>query len=358
MRLADRYLLCHLPLPFAVGLAVFVCIMLAEIAWHISGLLVGTGVSGLALLEFFAYSAPRAVVWSTPVGLVVAVCFAMTNLARHGEITALRAGGMSLARLQLPWFAAAAVASGVAVWANQWLVPRTTQRAYELFSRMTLQAPVAKEAWQQFFRSPQGDLFYVRRMNASTGRLEGITIWRVDGREQVRRLLVARSAQVEGSQWVLREGYQRDFDATGRPLGAPLYFHRLPISMWEAIHQYYADNRTPYEMSITELRALARVLEAGGKDPHRLLVHLHFAYSIPCAGLVFVLVAGPLAYRYAHLGNFAGLVLAIAIVFLYNGLRSWTLALGLAGTLSPALAGWLPNATFALAGLVMLARER
>lgn len=357
MRLIDRYLLRQLPLPFLVGLGVFVCIMLAEVAWRISGALLGSGVSALTLARFFAYSAPRAAVWSAPVGILVAVSMAMTNLERHGEVTAMRAGGASLARVQFPWIVAGALVAALAVWANQGVVPHTTQRAYELFTQMTYQAPVVKEAWNQLFRSPDGDLFYVRRMNAAESRLEGITIWHVDSRGRVGRVVVARSARVKGDRWVLEHGFARSFDPTGRPLGGPAYFRQLPMDMWAAIQEYYSERRTPHEMSVTELGDLARVLEAGGKDAHQLLVHLHFKYSIPCAAAVFALVAGPLAHRYSRLGSFAGLVLAVVLLFLYNGVRSWTLALGLAGTLSPVVAGWLPNVLFLAVGLVLVFRQ-
>ncbi len=351
MTIADRYLLRHLPLPFFVGLAVFVAIMLAEVAWRISGALVGAHVSASMLAMFFMYSAPRAAVWSAPVGLLVAVSMAMTAMERHGEITALRAAGWPLARIFAPWLAAAAVVSAAAVWANQAIVPHTTARAYELFRRITFQAPVVKEAWDELFRSPDGDLFFVHHMRPQQNILEGITIWRTDGSGRVRRIIVARSATVQGRQWVLHNGYWRDFEPSGRPVGEPVRFKDMRIDLWAAIHQYYADRRSPYEMSITELSGLARALQAGGKDAHQLLVHLHFKYSIPAAGFVFVLIAAPLAHRYARLGPFAGLVLAIAVLFLYNGVRSWALALGLAGAIPPWLAGWSANMVFGAIGL-------
>jgi lipopolysaccharide export system permease protein len=357
MRLLDRYLLRQLPLPFFVGLGCFVCIMLAEVAWRISGALIGSGISAATLAQFFFYSAPRAAVWSAPVGLLVAVSMAMTSLERRGEVTAMRAAGASLCRIELPWLIVGALVAALAVWANQTVVPKTTERSYQLFTQMTFQVPVVKEAWHQLFRSPNGDLFYVRRMNATQGKLEGITIWQRGQNGFVRRLIVAKSARVVDKQWVLEDGYVRDFDELCRPKGLPRVFTRLPISMWAAIQEYYADKRTPYEMSITELGQLARALEAGGKDARQLLVHLHFKYSIPCAAAVFVLVAAPLAHRYARLGTFAGLVLAIVILFLYNGVRSWTLALGLAGSLAPWVAGWLPNLLFGAIGAVLFLRQ-
>jgi lipopolysaccharide export system permease protein len=282
---------------------------------------------------------------------------AMTSLERHGEVTAIRGGGASLARVETPWFLAAALVSAVAVWMNEAIVPKTTARAEAIFQQMTYQAPVVKQAWDELFRSPDGRLFYVHRLDAERNVLEGVSIWTFDEGGRLKTLTVARRAAVEGRRWTLIDGYTRRFDERGEPAGPPQPFARQPVELWAAIHQYYAEKRTPYELSITELRDLTRVLEASGRDAHQLRVHLHFKYSIPCAALVFALLAGPLAHRYARLGTFAGLVLAIVILFLYNGVRSWTLALGLAGSIPPAVAGWLPNALFGAVGIWLVATQ-
>jgi lipopolysaccharide export system permease protein len=358
MRIADRYVLRHLVLPSVIGLAIFICIMLAEVAWRISGVLVASRVSVGMLAKYFLLSVPRLAVWSIPVAMLLGVSMAMTGLERHGEITAMRSGGRGLARIQTPWIVLGALASALAIWVTQVVVPDTTQRADELFQWMTFQAPVVKQAYDQLFRSPDGRLFFVRKMDAERNVLENVTIWHTDRQGRVRQIELARQARVEGRQWVLLKGYSRRFAADGRPLGAPEEFVRRPVVLWAAIHQYYADKRTPYEMSITELQDLSRVLEAGGKDAHQLLVHLHFKYSIPCAALVFVLLAAPLAHRYARLGSFAGLVLAIVILFLYNGVRSWTLALGLAGSMPPAVAGWVPNLVFGALGVALVWKQK
>ncbi|MCX7600269.1 MAG: LptF/LptG family permease [Armatimonadetes bacterium] len=358
MLLLDRYLLRNLVLPFFIGLVTFMVIMLAEVAWRMSGLLIGQRVSAALLAEYFLLSAPRVAVWSAPVGILVAVSMAMTSLQRHGEVTAIRGAGASLTRIEGPWLVGAAAVSALAVWMNQAVVPKTTARAEEVFEQMTYQAPVAKQAWDELFRSPDGRLFYVHKLDAEQNTLEGVTIWAFDERGRLRSMTVARRAAVQGRRWTLIDGYTRRFDERGEPLGPPEPFQHQPVELWEAIHQYYAEKRTPYEMSITELRDLARVLEDSGRDAHQLRVHLHFKYSIPCAALVFALLAGPLAHRYARLGSFAGLVLAIVILFLYNGARSWTLALGLAGSIPPAVAGWLPNVLFGAVGVWLMATQR
>jgi len=92
------------------------------------------------------------------------------------------------------------------------------------------------------------------------------------------------------------------------------------------------------------------------KDSQALAVELQFKYSIPAACIVFALIGAPLAFRFSRWGIFGGVLLAILMVFLYNGVRSWTLAFGLAGTLHPVIAGWLQNVLFGGIGVLMIWR--
>lgn len=215
--------------------------------------------------------------------------------------------------------------------------------------------PVLREERDQFFRDQEGRIFYVGHMNADTNFLENVVIWRFDPAGRLTSLTQARSAQLEGNVWWLHEGQSLAFDRWNRP-GVPQPFDTRRVELWTALQNYYAEKRSVFEMSARELRDRVAVLETGGRESHALQVELQFKYSIPAACFVFALIGAPLAFRYARWGTFGGLLVAILIVFLYNGVRSWTLAFGLAGTLHPVIAGWLQNVLFSAVGLVMLWR--
>jgi lipopolysaccharide export LptBFGC system permease protein LptF len=141
-------------------------------------------------------------------------------------------------------------------------------------------------------------------------------------------------------------------------VGGIQHFETREVRLTRALQHYYAERRAPGEMAPYELQELIEVRQATGGDTQRLEVYLHFKYSIPIACLVFAIIAAPLGHRYAHHGTYVGVVVALLAVFLYNGLRSWTLAFGLAGALDPMVAGWAPDAIFGVLGLILLVRER
>ncbi|HEY3397473.1 MAG TPA: LptF/LptG family permease [Armatimonadota bacterium] len=357
MKILDRYLLRRMVTPFLLGVLVFLVVLLGDEARRLGSAVTGMRVPLELILRYLFYAAPGALVWSLPVGCLLGVAMTATLCTRSGGTTAMRVAGASFPRVAAAYVGLGIGASVLAFVLNEAVVPSASQRQRDMFVLMTQTQPVVHEAYDQYFRDEQGRIFYVGHMDAENNLLERVMMWQLDAQGRVRQIDCARRAVLRGSVWALQSGSSVNLDEQGAPAGTTSYAEK-PIVLAQALQNYYADKRTPLEMSATELVELAGTLEQTGQDSHRLRVHLAFKYSLPLACLVLVLLAAPLADKYAHLGTFAGLVIAIALVFLYNGVRSWGLALGLAGVLPPWIAGWTQNVIFGVLGAVMLWRRR
>ena len=99
MTILDRYVCRQLVLPFFIGVLTFAVIMLGDAARQLGTLVLGLRAPLPLIVKYLIYYAPHAIVWSMPVGTVVAVAMALTSLKSHGEIDAMRAGGVSIARI-------------------------------------------------------------------------------------------------------------------------------------------------------------------------------------------------------------------------------------------------------------------
>lgn len=328
-------------------------------ARQLGSLLTGSHLSALLLAQYLACHAPHALSWSMPVGAVVGVALTVTLLANGGEITALRAGGCSFPRLCRPLIIVGLLASLASFALGEYVAPPASRRARELFARIGLAQPVMASRHQVLFHDEQGRrLIYVGRMNPATSELEQVTVWQQNAQGQLTAITAARWAEVRGRQWYLREGATVSLNEVGDQHGPVTRFREQQITLWRALQDYYASNRGHSEMSTAELRDTIGTLANSGAETHKLAVQYHFKYSIPLACLLFTLIAAPIAFRCARYGSFVGVVIAIIVVFLYNGTRSWTLAFGLAGSLPPFWAGWLPTFIFAAVGLTLLYRSR
>jgi LPS export ABC transporter permease LptG len=357
MKLLDRYLLRRMVSPFVLGVLIFLVVLLGDEARKLGAAVTGMRVPLGLILQYLWHAAPGALVWSLPVGTLLGVSMTATLGARSGETVAVRVAGVSFTRACAAYLTLGLVMSGAAFAVNERVVPEATRRQRAVFQEMTQTQPVVREAYNQYFRDDQRRIFFVGHMDAENNRLEQVCIWSLDAAGRLVEIDSAERAVLQERQWRLQQGATARLDDRGTPISVERYAEK-PVVLNQALQHYYADKRSPLEMSAHELVTLATTLEATGQDSRRLRVHLAFKYSIPLACLVLALMAAPLGDRMAHLGSFAGLVVAIGLVFLYNGVRSWGLALGLAGVLPPVFAGWVQNAVFGVVGLVMLLRHR
>lgn len=359
MRLLDRYILTQLLVPFLIGLFTFALIILGDVARQLGSALLGSSVPPLLIAKYLIYNSPHALSWSMPVGTVLGVAMAITLLANHGEITAIRAGGVSFPRLCRSIVIAGALASALSFYLGEYVSPPASRKAREAFVRIGFAQPIVQEQRNVFFRDErERRIFYVGHMNPQTNELERITIWGHDREGRIRLITTAQWAEVRGNVWYLREGATVTLDEQGDPQGGVRKFREQEITLWAALQDYYASRRTPFEMSAGELGEMISTLGPAGRDTQRMRVQYHFKYSIPLACLIFAMIAAPISFRFARHGSFVGIVIAVLIVFLYNGVRSWTLAFGLAGTLDPVLSGWIPDVVFGVLGVGLLVGTR
>lgn len=358
MRLLDRYLLRQLMLPLLIGLGVFVVILLFEAALGLGQALVGANVSALLIGKYLAYRLPRAAAWALPVGVLVGVAMTSSNISRNGEATAARVGGVSLLRLWRAFILVGILGSAASFALEEYVVPGAMQRANQVMISMTHSQPVLRPRDDQAFRDKEGRIFYVGHMDEKTNTLSNVLIFTEDAANRLRNLTAARWVELRGERWILRQGVSFDFDAQGEVMQPVQHFESREVRLWKALQDYYMDQRTPLEMTTREMREAADALESSGISAHGMRVRLQFKYSIPVGCLVFVLLAAPLGMRYARLGSFAGAVVSILVVFLYNGVRSWGLAFGLTGSLPPVIAGWAQNIVFGALGLWLTLRAR
>ena len=135
MRLLDRYLFRELFTPMVYCLGGF---LIFWISYDLFTELDDLQKHKLHLLDVIAYTAartPEFLVTILPVGLLLALLYALTNHARHNEITAMRAAGVSLWRVCAPYLGVGLAASLALFAMNELLVPRSTAWAARILQR-------------------------------------------------------------------------------------------------------------------------------------------------------------------------------------------------------------------------------
>jgi lipopolysaccharide export LptBFGC system permease protein LptF len=148
MRLLDRYLLRELCLPLAVCLAGFTVFWVAFDLFSGLDRFQQAQLTVADVVEFYWIGLPELLTTTLPVGLLLALLYALTHHARHHELTAMRAAGQSLWRILLPYLGVGFVASGLLYWLTERVAPDARERQDLLLQRRISTTAEAERAWR------------------------------------------------------------------------------------------------------------------------------------------------------------------------------------------------------------------
>src|SRR5262245_6812384 len=102
MKLLDRYVLRELGPPVLLGIGLYSFVLLMNEFFLIARLAIQKGLPAGVLAETLALQLPRILLLTIPMGLLLGVLMALGRLSADGEVTAMRAAGISYLRLAVP----------------------------------------------------------------------------------------------------------------------------------------------------------------------------------------------------------------------------------------------------------------
>jgi lipopolysaccharide export LptBFGC system permease protein LptF len=129
VRLLGRYIFREIFSSAVLGtlLATFI-LYLREVDPIIELLVKSTTANTRVVLQLFALAVPHVLPFTIPFGVLVGILIGLGRLATDGEITAMRAAGVSSRKVIAPVLLFAALGTGVAALATLRLTPYCSQR--------------------------------------------------------------------------------------------------------------------------------------------------------------------------------------------------------------------------------------
>jgi len=220
MRILNRYLVKQHAAPFLFSLAALTGFMLLnQIAKRLEQL-VGKDLPWSIIIEFFLLTIPYLIAMTISMSVLVAVLHTFSRLARDSEITAFRAGGISLGQLVRPVLVAASLVALVAFLFGDQVLPRTNHRLRTLMSAITRTKPTFSLK-EHVINAVQPNRVFLRaaRINQANYVMHDVTIYRFMDRSTV-GTIYADSGRItfapnqEDLQLILFNGTAHEFDRT------------------------------------------------------------------------------------------------------------------------------------------------
>src|SRR5438045_8557004 len=135
MRLLDRYLLRELLVPFGYCLSGFLVFWISTDLISELDELRKNQLHFSDIVAYYVVRVPEILVLIVPISLLLALLYALTTHSRHHELTAIRAAGVSLWRLALPYFAVGFLLSLGLLALNELCVPQSIAPAETILTR-------------------------------------------------------------------------------------------------------------------------------------------------------------------------------------------------------------------------------
>ena len=369
MRLLDRYLLRELLVPLSYCLGGFLIFWVSfDLLSELSGFQEeNLGVGDIA--TYYVLKTPELLVVVMPIALLLALLYALTNHARHNELTAMRAAGLSWGRLSLPYLGVGLAFSLLLFGLNEFCVPRGDEAAREIVARRASGSGAQEKHWchnLHFRNARDGRIWNIGAFNTLTYEMRNPQVeWNLpDGAKR----LIARSAVRSNDCWVFLDvqeivslrGRVDEFPETQTNSLTACEFTETPEQIKSEIKIGRLSNlRTAkdVQLSVAEILHYIRLHpDLNARDQALLSTKLQERLAAPWTCLVVVLVALPFGAASARRNTFAGVASSVFICFAFFVLLRFGLALGTGGYIPSWLAAWLPNTLFASVGIWMTRR--
>ena len=313
-----------------------------------------------------------------PVAVLMGVLVTLGVLARHNEITAMKAGGISVYRAALPVLGMGLVTSLALYGFQEWVLPRSNKEAARYRNVIKGRPAQSSDQFDRRWVLASDERFYnfdnivepdgARPRGVAEGPAEGefavygFSIYDVDPEtwDLRARVFAQRAVWNPGSRaYDLEHGWRRTILPTSSSFLAfeaqrVRAIGRDPGGEIEPPSYFKREEKASDTMGFFELRAYVASLESRGFDVAKQKVQLHRKLAFPLVGLVMTLLAVPFSLTVARRGALYGIGLAVLLAIVYWAVLETFQALGNGGSLPPALAAWAPNLLFGAAGLYLI----
>jgi lipopolysaccharide export system permease protein len=332
----------------------------------------GLVVKGVLLLM------PFVLVFALPMGMLTATLLVFGRFSADQELTAARAGGISLLGLAAPILVLSGLLSGLTAYINMEIAPRCRGAYKGLVVEAGMQRASAFITEDRFIDEFPGFVLYVGGKRGTN--LHEVLIYELDSEDKMQRRLHADRAEVVGNEagqetalrlfqvsiydfteyrthhfgeWTFEPGFLEERRTGRRPRYSEMTFGELRQQLKRL--KRVAEEKAPAAVAGSGSgSAYSAVIYEDLTMPVRLQMHRQVAFSF--ASIAFTLVGIPLGVRAHRRETSAGMAMALVLVLVYYAFVILGQSLQGQPQWFPHIILWLPNLGFQIVGAFLLWR--
>jgi len=360
MKILTKYLLKTLLFPLFYCLLGFTLLfVINDLFDNFSDFLDG-GMRPSEILYYYSLILPPVTILILPACLLLAMLYSLSSLTRHSEITAMRAGGISIYRIVLPFIGVGILATLFAGFINESIAPTAAFRA-EQFLNYQKQGRTEDIYYASHIALKSGDhVWMVQKFDTRDHSMYNVALLqqRDDGSDLM-KIQAEKALWLDGRWWFMDITVQH-YNEQGDLAGAPeLILQKEMRDLPETPQTFMSEIKDPEYLSSREMLGYLNSKKGiSDETRNRLLVDFHSRLSAPLVCLIVTLIGIPVGAHTGRQGAFSGIMLAFALFFGFYILQLVCQGVGKEQWIPAWVAGWLPVILFGAATPFMIHRMR
>ncbi|MFC1693413.1 LptF/LptG family permease [Candidatus Latescibacterota bacterium] len=391
MNIFHRYIVREHVAPFFFAFSVIMFVLILKFMLQTMDMLISKGVGIVIVAQLIVYNLAWMVALVVPMSVLVASVMAFGRMGAHGEIIAMKTGGISMYRIVSPVLLLSILLTIVMIWFNNIILPEANYRGSSLFGAVKIKKSMllVKENEGQFVS--HNDIpftFTVEEVDDSTDEMKGVTIFKHKGIDSQTIIIAEKGKFFPSSDCitlVLKNGeiHQRDSSQPERYIRSTFdQFTYLIKGLAFGLDNSYKSIKSDRTMTSDEMHNRIKEIQVTitgfenriaaipednpGRDKEiatiaehknlmkrqiaRYLVEIHKKNSIPFASIVFVLIGASLGMLIRRSGASIGIGMSIGFFMLYYIFLIGGESAGDRMIVDPWLAMWAPNIVLGTVG--------
>lgn len=294
-----------------------------------------------------------------PLFSLIAVIFFTSRLAKQSEIIAILSSGVSFYRILLPFCVGAGIIASIHWVGSNYVIPKSTKKYNEFRSEhIRRSGRQVKSSNVHFFIGPDQKAFirmYSDRDSSARGfRIETFDEGGITGLLKAKRIKFKEAP----NKWTLQNYEYRTFDG----LSETLSIHEgeeLDTTINITPKDFVRYTRQMEMMTTSELKEYIQIEKDRGVDTaKKYIMQIHKRNADPFTILILTIIGVAVAARKTRGG--IGIHLAVGVILgaTYVILSKFSETFSTNMSLSPGLGIWIPNITFMIVAIYLIAKAQ
>ena len=290
----------------------------------------------------------------SPLFVFIAAIFFTSQLASHSEIIAMLTSGVSFRRLMLPYMISATVIFFFSLLMGFYIIPPANQHRLDFENKYIKQQRLINQSRDIHYQIAPGEFVYVEQFSPWANTAYRFTLESIDVESGDLKSKVSAESAVWDSTfggWKLHNYYERKFYGESEIVSSG----KLKDTVIDlTVQDFYRRKNIVESLSQKDLNEMIEVQQMRGDATVKFsLIEKYNRIAMPFSAFVLTVMAVALSSRKKRGGTGLNIGIGLALSFSYILFQRFSQMFVHTGTMSPALAMWLPNIIYAVIAYVL-----